>query len=80
MRRESADSRRTDIVFNYPDLRGYNLAFRTLTQLAASPDETRDIITAAIRSHRRSRPARSGPRASPKRSSDRSQRSRPATS
>lgn len=41
------------------DVEIYNLAFRRLAQLAASPEETRDIIVAAIRSHRRGRPTRS---------------------
>ena len=34
------------------DVEIYNLTFRTLVQLAASPDETREIITAAIGGHR----------------------------
>ncbi len=34
------------------DVEIYNLTFRTLAQLAAGPDETRDIISVTIRSHR----------------------------
>jgi len=42
------------------DVEIYNLTYRTLVQLAASPDETREIIGTTIRSHRRGRTARRG--------------------
>lgn len=42
------------------DVETYNVTFQTLVQLAASPDETHEIITATIRRHRRSRATRQG--------------------
>jgi len=42
------------------DVETYNVTFQTLVQLAASPDETREIIAATIRRHRRSRATRQG--------------------
>ena len=46
------------------DVEIYTVTFRTLVQLAASPDETREIIAATIRSHRRGRATRQGTQAS----------------
>jgi transcriptional regulator with XRE-family HTH domain len=47
------------------DVEIYNVTFRTLVQLAASPDETREIIAATIRRLRRGRVSREGTRTRP---------------
>ena len=44
------------------DVEVYNLTFRTLVKLAASPDETHEIITDTIRGYRRGSAARNGSR------------------